>query len=820
MEIDDDTSVDINDVDTFPAELLSAIERDKHYAAVNPLFDALGLRNAPLGMGDGTDGLYHPDVSAFATNTVVDRMIGLRDLPYEDRRVDLDNNDARLTRLHDAWKTPATYYPPGHGGAAVMPRFRLGEYVPMDHHWMMEYAARPDDEIPLRERRNHMVHYLNNFWVLIDDSPCTVGSKELNLRQPATKRATLITRKLSDFRSVMKNFNLRFRLTDDTYNKEYVQTVRELFGSAAGPRAIPAPRRGRPPSADPGQPVALASVPRFATINAFDLWFNHCARRTVLATTFDPHPEDHPDYPPHNSTVNLWQGFRYSHDDVRNLYSEAIDEDEGSARWRANLMLEHVRDVLCGGDVECFNYVVYQAAMLLQRPWEVFISIPIFNGPEGVGKSMWIEALGEIVGRWQFLATSTLNDVLGNFTERLDGVILLYLNEAYNPNDPQSEANFKNLITSHDFRLNRKFRPCETRKRYFHVMADSNLHSVVQADKGARRWQLIATSTKVPPPAYFSLLYGAMYDDDNLGLRALADYLYSVDLEQGNLMFNGGRKVIKTRLLMHQQMDCLDTVDRFIYDLLSVGRTVDPATVTDRLDPKIAELRRRWTKPLTDHLETASAYLRARTHLPPDDPEAATVAEVQRCTELIRQAIESGTVWLTYVAIEDLMHLYTRFFRTYHRKDATLQTDSSIVQRMRAVLGGEGFVEQIEATGVQLVATEHQRRQLAQVENGDHHIPMVHIKQPRRYVKLPPLHIARANFVRAMGWRESPFEARSLHHEQSTYDNNLRRIFGPSRKRLRDFSADSYSRYLCNMPGGIVPGESSNDNDNDDYDDM
>lgn len=296
----------------------------------------------------------------------------------------------------------------------------------------------------------------------------------------------------------------------------------------------------------------MATMLRFATINAFELWFNHSARCTVLTTTFDPHLKDHPDYPLHNAVVNLWQGFQYSHNDVCNLYDEAIDEDEDSARWCANLMLQHVRKVLCAGDIECFNYVIYQAAMLLQHPWELFISIPIFNRPEGVGKSMWIDALGEIIGKWQFLETLTLNDVLGNFTERLDSVILVYLNKAYNPNDLQLEASFKNLITSHNFRLNCKFCLCETCKRYFHVMADSNLHSVVQADKGAHHWQLIATAQRVPPPAYFTHLVHAMSTDNNLGLRALADYLYSVNLNKGNCMFNVRRKIIKTRLLMHQ----------------------------------------------------------------------------------------------------------------------------------------------------------------------------------------------------------------------------------------------------------------------------
>lgn len=194
------------------------------------LLDTLGLHLAPPGMGDGTDsGLYHPGASTFATSVMVDHMIGLHNLPWEDwvER----NQDRRLTDLHATWKIPGTYYPPGHSRASVMPRFRLGEWVPMDQVWMMEYTALSKEEVPLHKQCNHMVHYLNNFWVLINNSLCTMGSKELNPHQLGTKRAMLLTRKLGDFQSVMKNFNLHFQLTDTEYTKEYVQSVRDLFGS-------------------------------------------------------------------------------------------------------------------------------------------------------------------------------------------------------------------------------------------------------------------------------------------------------------------------------------------------------------------------------------------------------------------------------------------------------------------------------------------------------------------------------------------------------------------------------------------------------------
>lgn len=714
--------------------------------------------------------------------------------------------------VNTKWKSPLFYF--NGDSSQKLVKFDMRDYSVMDYEWMEKVAG--NKEVPISQRRDWLVRYLNNFWCFLNASEKGVLSKVPDENHKGHVRSSVS--KVAAFKD-SNNYRVSFAL-EDSISKEYLNSLVQIFGKSVPKGSYPSPTMkkplGRPPKVpNPEQQrVELPSGPQFLQVNLTDLWFHHTMRRSATGMTYDPHPDDHKNAPSPN-LINTWAGFRMTAGNTSNLY----DVDAEATR-RADFILTHIKDVICNGDEDCYKVELYSDAKMLQEPWERYDSLHILFGPEGVGKSMYMMALKEIVGPWQFKQTSNLDDVVGNFTDILAEVYLLYLNEAYNPNDTKADAALKILITEPEFRFRKMYWPTEHRKKFFKAKADSNERDVVHADPNSRRYMMIQCLYEVLSAEYFKELHDAMYADGMLGIRAFADYLYRMDLTTGDAQFHNGRKIVPTKRLMDQQMSSMDPLARVMLDCLTHGRTVVKGQVTDREDPQVKRHRDLWKIAIQDWVDAAKTWISATTK---DGTDHLSETMLQRiadtelgCKTAIADLTE-GDSWLTCVAMEDFMKLYKSQHNAYINRakggGCALMADEPVKERLKTMLG-RGCVEFITIDEVKLVSSAQAEKAGADTSfNMTAKKAFLEHRPTRLYIKLPPLFMARANFKKAMGWKAEPWTSTRMDPKQlEQIDARIKKLNVPNQgTRRKDERPRPYEWMKADMQLVMEGSEPSQD---------
>src|SRR5262249_51808080 len=124
-----------------------------------------------------------------------------------------------------------------------------------------------------------------------------------------------------------------------------------------------------------------------------DLWLRHKDRSQFIGgVTFDPSGK----YVRHG-VLNLWQGF-------------AVQPRPG--RW--DRLQKHIRDVICCGRRDYFNYLVKWMARLIQHPAKQGEVAVVMRGGEGTGKGTLAKVLLYILGQ-HGMAIASSRHLTGNF---------------------------------------------------------------------------------------------------------------------------------------------------------------------------------------------------------------------------------------------------------------------------------------------------------------------------------------------------------------------------------------------------------------------
>lgn len=131
---------------------------------------------------------------------------------------------------------------------------------------------------------------------------------------------------------------------------------------------------------------------------------------------------------------NLWSGF-------------AVEEEEGEvfgSGWE--IYHDHLRDNVCGGDLEVFRWLLGWMAHRVQRPWEVPQSAVVLIGERGDGKSSVFKILGRLFGR-HYMSVTQSSQLLGKFNQHLMDKVLVLADEAVWGGSKESEGVLKVLIS-------------------------------------------------------------------------------------------------------------------------------------------------------------------------------------------------------------------------------------------------------------------------------------------------------------------------------------------------------------------------------------
>lgn len=228
-------------------------------------------------------------------------------------------------------------------------------------------------------------------------------------------------------------------------------------------------------------------------------------RDTFLDTCFEPDPAKAA-IAARRGQYNLWSGF-------------AVQPRPGD--W--SMLRDHIRDQLCGGNMNHFNWVMTWLASIFARPGVKVPSSIAVIGEQGTGKSKVFDWLRRAIG-CAALKVSAARHLTGNFNAHLDGKVLLICEEAFWGGDKQSAGVLKDLITSDSYQIEGKFANLVERPNYVAVVFISNNSWVVPTDgEDARRFLVLhCLDTRKQDAAFFGAIDDQM---ENGGLEAMVHEL-------------------------------------------------------------------------------------------------------------------------------------------------------------------------------------------------------------------------------------------------------------------------------------------------------
>lgn len=271
-------------------------------------------------------------------------------------------------------------------------------------------------------------------------------------------------------------------------------------------------------------------------------WLEHSMRRQFTSLVFSPAREVEDAY-------NLWRGF-------------ACEAIPGNGH---QLYLDHLRDNICSGNEEHYQYLVQWMARAVQHPDEAGQVCIVLRGGQGTGKGTAISEFGFLWGR-HFLHVSSAKHLVGQFNAHLRDCVVLFADEAFFAGDKQHESVLKTLVTEETLIVEGKGVDAETSPNYTHILMSSNSHWVVPAGPDERRYFVLDVGEdKKQDSNYFKAIRAAL---DRGGRANLLHYLMSMDLSDFEV-----RKVPQTEALREQKLLSLSVEEQWWMERLMDGRT-------------------------------------------------------------------------------------------------------------------------------------------------------------------------------------------------------------------------------------------------------
>ena len=162
-----------------------------------------------------------------------------------------------------------------------------------------------------------------------------------------------------------------------------------------------------------------------------------------------------------------------------------------------------VKEVICSGNEENFNYLEALIADMFQGPHLKPGIVVVIRGDEGVGKSFFVERLSDLIAPYYF-RTSNPEHIFGDHNGQLKDKILLHLEEAVWPGGKKTESLLKDMITNPTIPINDKFVPAYSVPNHLHLFITGNPDWLIAAGPKARRvFALHASEAHIKDTQYF-----------------------------------------------------------------------------------------------------------------------------------------------------------------------------------------------------------------------------------------------------------------------------------------------------------------------------
>tara|TARA_R110000824_G_scaffold192006_3_gene373958 strand:- start:310 stop:2472 length:2163 start_codon:yes stop_codon:yes gene_type:complete len=247
------------------------------------------------------------------------------------------------------------------------------------------------------------------------------------------------------------------------------------------------------------------------------VWVMNEKRRTYHGFTFNPKMIG-----PIGRKYNHWRGFTYSPTNV------GLDE----AKKGCDKYLRHIRDVVCGGNVVDYKWIMNHFAQMIQTPWKKPETAMVVTGRKGAGKSLMFDVIGNLV-RDNYVLTAEKRMMLGNFNSHMETVLVFQFEEAFWAGDKAAEGKLKLLITGKHHMIERKGYEPYMVGNFARIYITSNNDWVVPATVDERRFAVFAClDAMIGDKPYFNAIFTQLQANGGEGYRALMTVLSEWNVDQ------------------------------------------------------------------------------------------------------------------------------------------------------------------------------------------------------------------------------------------------------------------------------------------------
>lgn len=313
---------------------------------------------------------------------------------------------------------------------------------------------------------------------------------------------------------------------------------------------------------------------------AAQVWLKSRNRREFDEARFMPGQKPRPGAP---TIYNLWRGWPMA-----------------MSNGRPRVMLDHIKQFMCGDDQETFDWVIGWLAHAVQRIHETPTTALVLAGPQGSGKNVFVKLLFELFSPHTLMCTQP-QQLVGNFNSHLMDKLFVFANEAFFAGNKKDANTLKSLVTDETMIVEPKGVDAFQVKKYFRLIMASNEARVVDLELDDRRYCVLRADAHIfnNDREYFGDLIAAWRErgEREMFLKFLMDQ----DLSQ----WDEGA-IPETEARQQQRELSLKAPAKVVHELLADGEVEavarDPDTGAVAIRP-----REGWTKSEGHYLRLAGA---------------------------------------------------------------------------------------------------------------------------------------------------------------------------------------------------------------------
>jgi len=294
--------------------------------------------------------------------------------------------------------------------------------------------------------------------------------------------------------------------------------------------------------------------PKKRKVPPFPKWLQWERRRRYAGFAFRPrvsYREGNIPPLPEGEIYDPWQGYGYK-------------PREGG--WGP--LEYHLREVICAGVPERFEYLMDALAAKVQNP--ALPGLPVlalFSREEGTGKNTIVETILLPLFGVHAIIVDRPDLLTGRFNEHLAMAVFVYLNEAVWGGDKQRAGAYKTLFADEYRALEKKFKDAMLVKNYAFGIAASNEPWIAPMGMTDRRHAIFEVSPKhAQDSEYFSKLRRHIVHEG--GREAFLHALLTRDVD-----FDALRKPPswESEAKLDNVQRSLDPTFRFVFEMLASG---------------------------------------------------------------------------------------------------------------------------------------------------------------------------------------------------------------------------------------------------------